>query len=438
MKRSTWALLGIIAALAAFILLFERKMPSSGEAKEDSSKLFPAKFKDVASISRSGFQPVSLKSGAGESWNIVVPVTDKADRYSVTGLTDELERASVIRWVNGASLKELGLEPPRATWAIEMKNGRATLDVGAAAPLDAGLYVRADGKVALVPKSLEEALLKPAEDFRSKELVATSEQEVNSFSMESGGRELLTFGRASGAWQITAPFKDAGDGAKLQGILDDACLCPVDRVVEDGPKDFSKYGLAPPDKVIKLGIKPGATVTVMLGSAVPGGDPKKALVYAYSSDRPSVFAISSNSIKSLFQDPGQLRSLALFSHDPFDASRIEVKGALNLAIAKDAKGMWSLEKRADAKLDNGPALFTAISDLKGTKALAGGELGALGLGVPSLTITIKGKGWEESDGLFEEKDGSCYVRPQGRDAGLEIAKDDWKTARAAIEAASGK
>ncbi len=438
MKRSTWVLLGIIAALALFILLFERKMPSSGEVKEQSSKLFPAKFKDVASLSRTGFQPVSLKSGAEESWNIVAPVADKADRYGVTGFTDELGGASVTRWVDDASLKDLGLEPPRATWTIEAKSGRATLEVGADAPLDAGLYVRANGKVALVPKSLEDTLLRPAGDFRSKELVASPEQDVTSFSMTSGGHDLLAFSRADGAWRVTAPFKDAGDGAKLQGILDDACLCPIDHVVEDNPADFSKYGLAPPDKVIKLGTKPGATVTVMLGSTVAGGDPKKALIYAYSSDRPSVFAVSSNSIKSLFQDPQELRSLALFARDPFDADRIEVKGAFNLAITKDAKGMWSLEKTAGAKPDNGPALFTALSDLKGTKAFAGGEMEALNLGQPSLTITVKGKGWEESDGLFEGKDGSCYARPKGRDVALAIAKDDWKTARLALQAASGK
>lgn len=438
MKRSTWILLCIIAALAAFIFFFERKMPSSDEARQQKSRLFPTKFEDVASLSRSGFEPLSLKRKDEERWDLEAPVADKADRLSINGFMDGLRDAEVIRWVEDASPNELGLEPPRATWTIGTKKGRATLDVGGDAPLNAGLYVRANGRVALVPKSLEETLLRPVSDFRSKELVASSEQDVLKFSIFSGGKELLAFEHDGDAWRLTAPFKDAGDLGKLQAILDDACLCPIDHVVEDNPKDLAKYGLNPPDKTVKLGMKSGGLVTVTLGSALPGGDPKKALVYAFSSDRPSVFAISSNSIKSLFQDPEGLRSLALFSHDPYDADRMEVKGSFNLAIVKDAKGMWSLENPPKGtKSNDGPALFTALSNLKGTKAAAIVDEKALGLDKPVMTLVIKGKGWEESTEVGAEKDGACYAKPAGRDVALALSKDDWQTARAALQVASG-
>ncbi len=438
MRRSTWILLSIIAVLGAFIFLFERKMPSSDEARQQKSRLFPTKLEDVASLSRSGFEPLSLKRKDEERWDLEAPVADKADRSSINGFIDGVGNAEVARWVEGASPKDLGLDPPRAAWTIEAKSGRATLDVGGEAPLDAGLYVRANGRVALVLKSLEETLLRPVSDFRSKELVASSEQDVSKFSISSGGKELLAFERDGGAWRLTAPFKDAGDSGKLQAILDDACLCPIDHVVEDNPKDLAKYGLNPPEKAVKLEMRSGAPVTVRLGSALPGADPKKALVYAFSSDRPSVFAISSNSIKSLSGDPEELRSLALFSHDPYDADRMEVKGGFSLAMVKDAKGMWSLENPPNGtKSDSAPALFTALSNLKGTKAVAVVDEKALGLDKPFITLVLKGKGWEESTEVGVEKDGACYAKPAGRGVALALSKDDWQTARAALQAASG-
>ena len=438
MKRSTWVLLIIIAALATFILLFERKAPSTDEAMQQKSRLFAERFEDVKSLSRNGFEPMAIKRKDEERWDLETPVSDRADRFSVDGFMDRLKETEVTRWIEGATAKELGLDPPRATWAIEDKKGRATLDAGADAPLDSGLYVRANGRVALVPKSLEETLLRPIQDFRSKELVASPEQEVRRFSMVSAGREILAFEHDGGAWRVTAPFKDAGDSGKLQTILDDVCLCPINGVVEDSPKDFAKYGLDSPERSIKLELKSGAPVTVRLGGPVPGGDAQKALIYAYSSDRPSVFSVSSNSIKSLAQDPVGLRSLALFSHDPYEADRIEVKGGFTIAIVKDAKGMWAVEKpAAGTKAENGSALFTALAGLKGTKAEAPGNLKAFGLGQPFLTLVLRGKGWEENASIGAEKDGARYAMPSGRDAALALSKDDWQAAQAALEVASG-
>ncbi len=439
MKRSTWVLLCIIAALMAFILLFERKTPSTDEARQQKSRLFSAKIEDVKALSRSGFEPLSLKRKDEERWDLETPVADKADRFSVDGFTDRLKATEVTRWVEGATAKDLGLDPPRATWMMETKNGLEFLDVGAEAPLEAGLYVRANGRAALVPKSLEETLLRHVSDFRSKELVAAPERDVRRFSLVSGGRDILAFEHDGDAWRVTAPFKDAGDSGKLQNILDDACLCPVDTIIEDNPKDLAKYGLAPPERSIKLEMKSGAPVTVMFGGPVPDGDTQKALIYAHSTDRPAVFAISGNSIKSLSQDPEGLRSLALFSHDPYEAGKIEVRDGFAITLAKDAKGMWTVEKPAAGakKAENGPALFTALAGLKGTKAAALGDPGSVGLGQPFLTLVLSGKGWEESALIGAEKDGTCYAKPAGRDVALALSKDDWQTALAALEVASG-
>ncbi len=439
MKRGTWVLLAAVAALLAFVLLWERKGPSTSEAEQQKSRLVARPFEEVRRLERAGAAPLVLQKQDEERWSLMAPVRDRADRYAVEGFLDRVGSAELVRWVEKPEPKELGLDAPRAVWTLDHKGGRTLLELGSAAPLGAGVYVRLDGRTALVAAGLEEALLRPLPDFRAKELVATATQEVRRLSLAVGERVALAFERDGDAWTLTVPFRDAGDPGKLQGLLDDLCLCPVDSVVEDSPRDLAPYGLDAPLQKAELTLKSGAAVTVKLGKPVPGGAPEKALVYAWSSDRPSVFAVSSNSLRSLRTDPGELRSLALFRHDLYDAESIAVEGGLALVLKKDEKGMWIVDRpAAGAKADDGPAAFTALAGLKGKRAVPATDPARLGLDRPYLTLVARGKGYDERTVIGVERDGLRFARPLGREVALELSKEEWQAAQSALDLAAGK
>jgi len=439
MKRGTWVLLAVVAALVAVILLWERKLPGTAEVEKEKGRLLPVAVKEARSLARTGWAPVALAKHDEERWDLTLPVADRADRYAVTGFLDRLADTEVSRWVEGALPADLGLDAPRASWTLELPAGKTTVELGGAAPLEAGIYLRVDGRVALVPPSLEETLLRPVSDFRAKELLTVGSPDVDSLQYREGGRERLSFRREGEGWSVSAPFSDDGDPAGLESLLDDVCACPLNSVVEDNPRDLSRYGLATPIQEIRLGTKKGEVV-LRLGSAVPGSDPAKALLYASTSDRPaSVFSISRNSLKSLSGDFASLRSLSPFRRDPYEATSLTLSGAFSLTLASDKQGGWLTQSPPPgAKAGDGAPLFSAIAGLKGRRAQPAGDLAAAGLSPPYLTLVLKGEGWEEKVEVGAEENGRRSLRRTGRPILLEVGKEDWQTLEAALTVASGK
>jgi len=437
MKRGTWFLLAVVAALVAFVLLWERKLPGTAEHEKAKGRLVPAALEKVRTLARTGTAPVTIVRRDEDRWDLTLPVADRADAYAVKGFLDRLTETEVIRWVDGASPDGLGLVPPRATWTVDAQGARTVLELGGPAPLGAGLYLRVDGRTALVPETVEETLLRPVADFRSKELLTIGSQDVDSFSFTDGGKERLSFRRDGGVWSVKAPFSDTGDSGALESILDDVCACPLSAVVEDGPKDLSRYGLEPPAREIRLRTRKGE-VTLRLGNPVPGSDPAKALLYAFASDRPaSVFSISWNSLKTLSGDFATLRSLSPFRRDPYDAKSLALSGALTLTLAPDSQGSWrTVAPPAGAKAEDGAALFSALVDLKGVRAEAAD---ASSSAAPAyLTLLLRGEGWEERIDVEAEKDGRRFLHPAGRPVLLEVPKEEWQTVEATLAIASGK
>lgn len=433
MKRSTWILLAVVVALGAFVGFWERKQPGTAEAEKAKGRLLPASAKEATDLSRAGSDPLSLAK-KGEEWELTSPVADRADRFSVSGLLDRLAEAEVTRWLEGPPAAEMGLDAPKVTWTLQSASGKSTVELGAKAALDAGLYLRVDGKVALVAASLEDALLRPLDDFRSKELLPVGSADVISFRYSAGGADRLAFSRQGDAWDLTAPFADAGDGSKLESVIEDVCACVVDSFVEDNPKEMARYGLEPAAQEIRLTAK-GAETLVRLGASVPGSDPAKALVYAHASGRPTVFALSMNSLKSLTQDAEGLRLLEPFRHDTYSAKTLALSGATTLALSANQEGVWRLESPPQGvKAEEGGGLFTALASLKGEKALP-----APGVTFePYLTLTLKGEGWEEKAEVGTERGGVRLLKPAGRSVYLVVGGEAWATAEAALAVATGR
>jgi hypothetical protein len=432
-KRSTWILLAIVLALAAVIVFWERKQPSTDEAAQKKEKLAGLAAAGVTSLARAGQDPLTLVKDDNDRWKLTAPVEDSADRYAVEGFLGRLAELKVIRWVDAPSnLEELGLQPPKAVWKIQGPSP-LTLDVGGEAALKEGLYLRAAGRVALVPSDLESLLLRPASQFRSKNLTAAATQEIRACSVSQGGKETLAFKRsAAGGWDLTAPVRDWGDAAKIENLLDDVSLCLVDSYADDHPKDLKAYGLDPPATFVRLELTKAPAVEVRLGSPVPGSDASKGLVYAWASGRPSVMTVSLNGLKSLAQDPEGLRSPGLWRHDFFDVQEIRFQGKAALALKRGKDGAWEFEegRKPSGKAD-AAGLVGALQSLRGEKVLS--PPAAARAGEPLLTAVLKGKEFEEKTAFAAGSEGSVWAMPAGRSAVLPVPKEEWARFEAALK-----
>ena len=444
MKRSTWVLLGLVVALVVAILVWERNQPSTDESAEQHNKVFDLSPDKVTELARSGEGPLQLKRGPEDQWSLLAPLKDAADRYAVEGFVERLNQARALRFPEaGTPLASMGLDKPRATWDVRGGDRPILVEVGAKAPLGEGLYLRVAGRPALVPADLESLLLRPADDFRLKNLTAAATQDVQSLSLEGEGGRKLAFHRTAkdGGWQVTAPFDDWGAEDKITQVLDDVSLCLVDSFLDAGANaslDRKGAGLDPPRDKIRIEMTKGPAVDIALGGPVPGGDPKKDLIYATVSGRPSVMVISRNGLKSLFERPDGLRSLGLFRRDVSEAKEVSVGGPHGLSMTRGKDGAWKVEGKASsgsAAPDAG-AVIAALEGLKGERAIPWTGPSTPGFGAVAATITLKGEGFEEMVEIGQEQEGRRLAHAKGRPVAIVLKEEPWKSLEACLRTAT--
>lgn len=437
MRRSTWILLAVVVLLFAFVFLWERKAPSTAEREAHREDLLPAmKAGDLVRLERRGFDPVLLvrqgppegrpgQEDAKTAWRMERPLKDASDRYGVEGFADRLATARVLRAVSKeAPAAGLGLEPPRAVWTLELRKGeRRTVEVGGEAPLQEGIYLRADGRVVLVPKDLESLLLRPASDFRLKDLLTFGTADIAGVTVERNGSR-LAFVRNGEGWDVTAPFQDWASTDKVLALLDDLSLCPVAAFPQAAE---GETGLASPQTRVVVRPRAGSPVTIALGGPAPGGDPAEKRVYATSSERPGLLVVSSRSLASLEGEAEGFRSLEVFRRSVYDADEIKVQGPRALRLRRDPKQGW-LAEGATVGEDDAVVLVGHLASLRGTAVLA-----APPPPVHPWVLTVKGGGFEERTSVWRAEDGRVLARPVGRPVALVLDGEGWKAAEALLE-----
>lgn len=443
MKRSTWILLAVVTVLLAVILLWERKTPTTDQRAEERQKVCEVPVSKVTRLVRTGEGPVELQKGPGDRWSLLRPVKDAADKEGTEGFLERLAQTKALRFPQaGTPLAALGLDKPRATWDIITGQQTTRVEVGTKASLDEGLYLRVNGRLALVPADLESLLLRPADDFRLKNLTAAATQDVQAFTVKGPGGKSLACRRAvrGAGWDVTAPFQDWGAESKIESMLDDVSLCLVDAFVTGPVPDLKTAGLDPPLTQIRLEMAAGPPVEIGLGAPVPGADPRKRLVYASVSGRPSIMAVSQNSLASLDQDPEGLRSLKLFRRDAFEATELDVEGPVKLVLIRSKEGAWQVKGAPPAKTDGSDpgAVPVALTNLAGEKPVPWDGARTPGFDPPQTTFVLKGEGFTETTVVSAEKDGRRLAHPEGRPVALVLPGKGWTTLETALHIAAGR
>jgi hypothetical protein len=438
LKRGTWILLGVVALLMAAIFLWERKQPTTDEREEGKLKVFDVKKTEVTDLARAGERPLELRRGGEDRWELVAPFRDLADRYGIEGFVDRLDQTRALRFVQaGAALGPLGLDKPRATWTLKAGAQSTTIEVGAKAALDEGLYVRTGGRIALLPSDLESLLLKAPDDFRLRNLTAAATQEVKAFEFKGAAGESLAAHRdPKVGWAITAPFQDWGSAAAIEQMLDDVSLCLVDTFVPAGG-DPGALGLAPPLSTVTLQMEKGSPVNIGFGAPVPGSDPAKKLIYASVSGRPSPMTVSSNGLRFLTAPPESYRSLEVFPVDAFDAQELRVTGAASVTLKREGEKGWTFQGAAPKGATDAGGLPAALASLRGEKALPWQGPATPGFGRTEFTFVLKGPGGEQRVEVGPETDGRRLAHPEGRPVALLLPKEGWATVEAALKLSAG-
>jgi hypothetical protein len=262
-------------------------------------------FRDqsVLSFQTSDATSFDLKNESGEiaaskhdsSWKIEKPRTAAADGTAVSSFLDTLATGQVASFVEDTSPNsaKYGLSKPAVTFRVELGGGKSVeLEVG---NKDGGSYYARQTSqpfIFRIKETLYKTLGQKLFDFRDKQLVHVSEDDVVRVDIQDAGATEACVKDSNGEWSASQP---AGAKAKptncpsLWGSLRDARATNV----IDSPSGTVNTQLAKPAIEVTLTDKAGKKTEVRI-SAASGKS-----VYARTGNSPEVFQLDKQILSDL-------------------------------------------------------------------------------------------------------------------------------------------
>jgi hypothetical protein len=428
----------VVVLLFAFILLFERKMPTTAERREKGDLVWdiPDDRVDRLELQHGGTTVELKKQGTG--WSLVKPESYPADSASVSDALAQLARLkrASVETAEGRP-EDYGFKSPSArAVVVSRSNGKAnhavthTVEFGVDIPgtdLTAA-RISTDGPVFFVPTSVASAAKKSGDDFKSRDVFAPG-LDAARVDVERG-RGRLALSRKNGVWWLVQPVSDLANADEVQRVTGDlTALRALDFVPAAERQNLAALGLAPALYRVTLADSRGAATTVEFGATKSDGNS----VYARRDGQ--VFTVPSSTIEEVSKEATAFREPRLVR---FERSAVtEATGAFSqesfTLSRKD--GGWTSGGRSLLAASADDAL-TAILDLKSRSFLEDSDAAGLRSGHAVATVSVKtspGEPWTIS--LFPHG-GDTQALVSGRPGAFLLTGDVVATLRTAFRKAS--
>ena len=435
--RSTIALIVVLAGLGAYIYFVTWKMPEGGaDAAAKKEKVFAgydaAKVEEIKVSSAAG-DATTLKKEGG-AWQVVQPITAKAEESEVSGITTALGSIEISRVVdeNPTNLNDYGLSNPRIE--IEFKGAgdkdSRKLLIGDKSPTGGDLFAKRNDekKVFLIPAFQETALNRTTFDLREKAVLKFDREKVDGIDVTAGGKALAV-AKDGGEWKITKPVQTRADFGSVEGLVGRLGSVQMKSMVTENaaPADLKKYGLD----------KPEATVNLNAGSAratlLVGGKAADNTVYARDASKPSVVTVESALLDDLKKSADDYRRKDIFEFRPFNANRVEMARNGQTVVLERVKGTgenapdtWKRVSptAADVDREKSDSLLSKLSNIRAASFVDAAA--KTGLDKPALTVTVKfDDGKREEKVTFGQTGSDVYVARPGEPGAAKIDAADF-------------
>jgi hypothetical protein len=435
--RKLLILTAVVLVLFAFIVLFERRMPSTSERQQKADLIWEIPRDEIESLRlEQGDSVVELKKAEGTAWKIVKPESYPADDGVVGDVLSQL--ASLRR--SGTEMAEArpedyGFKSPSARATIVWKNAKEpkkkqtrTLELGIDIPGTDATAAREAGspQVVFVPASVATAVKKRADDFKSKELFHGSAAEAARLEVERG-RGKLSLERKNGVWWLSQPFADLADDDAVQRLVGDlAALRVLEFLSAAERQNLASLGLSPPLYRVTLADAAGVATTVDFGATRSDGNT------VYGRRENQAFTVASSITEELSKEGEAFRDAHLVRFDRAQATAVSGSfGPANYALARQGAGWVSSGKPVTAAAVDD--LFSTIADLKSRSFTDESETAGKGR-QPEAAVDIKLPGTAWSIHLFPAH-GEARAAVSGRPGAFALASDPTSSLQAAFQKA---
>jgi hypothetical protein len=398
--RKLLVLTGAVLALFAFIILFERRMPTTEERQRKGPLHWELPEDRVESVRlERQDSTLELKKSEGGAWRLVKPESYPADAFAAMDLARELANLKRAGGdTAGARPDDYGLKPPgvKATfvWTEEsapQKKKTRTVEFGIEIPgMDiAAARLAGTENVIFVPASVFSAVKKNVNDFKSREVFGGSASDVATIDIERG-RGRLVLAKKGGSWWLQQPVADLADSGVAARLAEElVALRALDFVGSAEKESLATQGLAPPLFRVALVDGKGSRSSVDFGATRSDGNS----VYA----RRETQVLTVSIVEELSKETTAFREAHLVTPDRSAVAGVEGQfGDEKFAFGRSG-GAWT----AAGKPIAGTAaedLLSAILDLKSKSFVDESDAAKLKSQTPAasvrLTMTMAPEQWE--------------------------------------------
>lgn len=350
----------VVLALGVYIMLVERRAPTTDELKEHEGKLFAgfdqAKARRIViTNSRGRFELTKDK----DTWLLKAPLADQANQGAAASLLYSLGSLKAERTFKAGEVKlpEYGLDKPPLAVTVEDDAGKSyTLKLGSEMPLgNARAALMASGAVCLVNKFVAADLDKDLAGWRSDELAQVYSTDVASLTVASSSGQ-VALAHTGSVWTITAPSPDIADRERAEGVITDISGARIKEFLDAAP-DLKALGLEPRRfgvTVVRRGAN-AAPVTLDFGAERDDKDGKQ--IACKRGER--VFWVDAKSVSRLAGPWQEWRSKKLVQFDSWTVDKLEIEAGASRAALERKDGVW----RAGAAEVDGDAVSHRLETL---------------------------------------------------------------------------
>jgi hypothetical protein len=440
-KRFVLGLAAVVAALAVYILVFERGSLSSKELAERKGRVLTTFVRDHVTrlgLTRDGRTLVLERKldddGTFSPWKLSAPSAAEADQDSVDRLLGELEWLSarrILEHVPNSEREQLGLTKPRFRVEYRVSGDDHTFEVGRADAQGDNFYGAYAGEdtVYVVPKTLVEALDHELGHFRAKEFLGNITSAWAERLTLTAGTDALTVQKENGKWWVLLSPKSYADERRVKELVDKLDSLRAVRFLDGAEKSAAERALSASTSSVELRVVPDVhredktpeRFVLQLGPACAGHDGER---YARAGERGDPVCVRAEDVARFEARAEDLRLTRLFGADPSEIERIEIEaGGARWQLKRDGE-KWNGEGIAAPDRE---AVEAWLRDLSEARALGVVAKRAF---TPSLTLRLSLASETQTVLTFDVGDGKeLLAQREGEPVSVRFPAALWERLR---------
>ncbi len=429
--RSLLILFLVVAGLGAFVWFYERELPSTDERAEQAKKVLPVEAEKITElvIESTGVRLVRAEDEDAEGWDLVEPMSARADGSVVDRVVRRLVGLDKERTLEVLDAAEMGLAEPRNRVRLRGEDGEWALMVGADVPATSNLILGVEGRTEayVVAAGFVSDLDKVPGDWRSRDAFPYAREAVSKIRLQgrSGDTDEVVLEKLGEDFRLASPIVDEVDEDEISELLDAITGLEIESFIDD-PGDPDVYGLDEPTATVRVSVGTDKEIEIRLGSAKPDDED---LLYASVDE---VVFETDTDLAELAAEPAagwQSRSWSRF--EVFEIDRVRLTEGDNELHLERASGDWLRGGEKIAYTTASDVLY-AVDGVEAESVVAAAEI------LPAeplleLVLTIDER--EERLTLYTEVAGLYPAARAGRDQLLMLTRESVDELRRKIQAA---